>query len=765
MKLGQGNASLRFGVAALLGLMLILSSAVYFGRAQAAPGSAPVEQVGRIAVVGASGATLLDAPGGNELQALPVGATLTAEGRSEDSVWLFVTLRNGEQGWVAVEDVVVFGLDELPVLEAGALPNAPAPTEEATEAAGEEATALPTNTPRPTNTPTPTPSPTPSPTPTNTPTPEPTATPTPEPTATPARSQASMVTGGSLAVVSSRGAQLLDAPNGNVAAELEVGNSVTVDARTEDSAWLHGVTAAGAAGWLSAEDVIAFKVDELPVATDDAPAADAIMPEATTPAEADAETEAEQAMTEDATPAAQEEADMAEATAEATPTATERPGTIPPAASPTPRPTPALAAGDVGGTVALTGSRLNIRSGPGTAYGILAKAYPNEQFKVIGRNGPATWVEIELPDAENPSGWVSARFISLTDPVSSLPITSDDVSEPQPTAAPQPDEEEPAATPAAPASATTAAEPSGMSGALAFQTKVSGDIYLYDLETGALRFLTKGYEPDISRDGSKVAFTRYGGEHGVWSINSDGSNEQPIFGGRELIASPKWSPDGEWIVFSRNDGSYQCYDLGFGICILESQICPPFFPQCLPSSAQVERPNFSLARVDADGNEYRDLNVLNSARAPDWNEAGIVYDSGPNIEITEDTPDGETRLVVADVGLDDADWAPHGGLIAYQVQGGSHWEIYVISPDGESAPRALTRPATALVDQMPSNVAPAWSPDGRYIAYLSNRTDEEEAGPWRIWVMNADGSNQHPLPINVPIEYGFGHEQMLSWGG
>ncbi|MDQ7030142.1 MAG: hypothetical protein Q9O62_10375 [Ardenticatenia bacterium] len=37
-------------------------------------------------------------------------------------------------------------------------------------------------------------------------------------------------------------------------------------------------------------------------------------------------------------------------------------------------------------------------------------------------------------------------------------------------------------------------------------------------------------------------------------------------------------------------------------------------------------------------------------------------------------------------------------------------------------------------------MAPAWSPDCRQIAFLSNRD-----GPWRIYVMDADGSNQRPM--------------------
>jgi hypothetical protein len=47
---------------------------------------------------------------------------------------------------------------------------------------------------------------------------------------------------------------------------------------------------------------------------------------------------------------------------------------------------------------------------------------------------------------------------------------------------------------------------------------------------------------------------------------------------------------------------------------------------------------------------------------------------------------------------------------------------------------------------------------------LSNRDDENDAGPWRLWVMAADGSNQRPLPVDVPLEYTFSNEQVVSWG-
>lgn len=57
----------------------------------------------------------------------------------------------------------------------------------------------------------------------------------------------------------------------------------------------------------------------------------------------------------------------------------------------------------------------------------------------------------------------------------------------------------------------------------------------------------------------------------------------------------------------------------------------------------------------------------------------------------------------------------------------------------------------------------AGSYDGAAIAHLSSRRDED-TGPWRLWVMNADGGGKRPLDTGVEIDYSFASEQVVSWG-
>ena len=61
-------------------------------------------------------------------------------------------------------------------------------------------------------------------------------------------------------------------------------------------------------------------------------------------------------------------------------------------------------------------------------------------------------------------------------------------------------------------------------------------------------------------------------------------------------------------------------------------------------------------------------------------------------------------------------------------------------------------------------MAPAYSPDGQHIVFVSNRGADNSAGAWRLWVMDADGGNQRQLPIDVEIDYTFGLDQVVSWG-
>ncbi len=79
--------------------------------------------------------------------------------------------------------------------------------------------------------------------------------------------------------------------------------------------------------------------------------------------------------------------------------------------------------------------------------------------------------------------------------------------------------------------------------------------------------------------------------------------------------------------------------------------------------------------------------------------------------------------------------SPDGSKIAFMSltrEGAGNYEIYIMNSDGQNIVR--------LTNNSANDGLPTWSPDGKTIAFVSDRD-----GTWGIWAMNPDGSNQRKL--------------------
>ncbi len=70
--------------------------------------------------------------------------------------------------------------------------------------------------------------------------------------------------------------------------------------------------------------------------------------------------------------------------------------------------------------------------------------------------------------------------------------------------------------------------------------------------------------------------------------------------------------------------------------------------------------------------------------------------------------------------------------VAFMSFDSGNWDIYTID--------LLTRKVTQLTTSKANDGLPIFSPNGEFIAFVSDRT-----GVWGLWVMNVDGSNQQLL--------------------
>src|SRR5918912_3951957 len=102
----------------------------------------------------------------------------------------------------------------------------------------------------------------------------------------------------------------------------------------------------------------------------------------------------------------------------------------------------------------------------------------------------------------------------------------------------------------------------------------------------------------------------------------------------------------------------------------------------------------------------------------------------PNIFVMNPDGSGQTAVTI-DPGWEHGPaWSPDGRKIAFSGVPGivGHDDIYVINPDGSGRTQLTNAPGVDEFD-------PEWSPDGKQIAFTSGLE-----GSWDIAVMNADGS-------------------------
>jgi Tol biopolymer transport system component len=177
---------------------------------------------------------------------------------------------------------------------------------------------------------------------------------------------------------------------------------------------------------------------------------------------------------------------------------------------------------------------------------------------------------------------------------------------------------------------------------------------------------------------------------------------------------PKFSPNGREIVFTRS---------AHGL------------------------PNSEIFVMSASGAQRTQLTKTPQGNSdptwsPDGTEIAFVSERRngvPQIFIMRSDGTNVRRITHDTAAKSELAWSPKGGRIAFvrERAGGGVAQIYSISTDGTGLTDLSRDPAN-------SDVEPAWSPSGKQIVYSGAGHPSGSVGG-DLWIMNADGSGQHAL--------------------
>lgn len=266
-------------------------------------------------------------------------------------------------------------------------------------------------------------------------------------------------------------------------------------------------------------------------------------------------------------------------------------------------------------------------------------------------------------------------------------------------------------------------------------------------------------EPGIFQ--TKIAFiSSRSGAKELYVMDADGENPKQLTQDKNLVLSPKWSPDGKEIAFISYVGagshlfSLELHGMRRKVISARENMNGPaaWSPDgkriCTTLSIQG---NPELYLLDTSGNilqrltQYPGIDV-SPTWSPDGRSVAFVSDraGGPQIFILDVATGQVRRLTFEGRYNSEPAWSPKGDRIAFSAMINGVHKICSIRPDG--------RELVQLTDGPGNDNSPTWSPDGRYLAFSSTR-----AGGSQIFIMLFNGQN--PVQITrMP-----GEQSLPSW--
>lgn len=275
------------------------------------------------------------------------------------------------------------------------------------------------------------------------------------------------------------------------------------------------------------------------------------------------------------------------------------------------------------------------------------------------------------------------------------------------------------------------------------------EIYVIQPDGSGLARLTDNSavdaDPAFSLDGRQIAFrSRRDGTSDIFVMGADGSRPRNLIKDTAAETSydetmPAWSADGQTLAFITNR-FYERTKVNAAVTAAEMG---RYQVALLPVSGGKD----NITLLGAVAAEQRTV-----AWSPDGRYIAFSALAGFMLKNIDDNPqpvnlsmwDLQEKRIYPLTSRPQADlhpaWSHDGRFLAFHSTEDDHLEIFVLE--------LATKTVTNLTQHPAEDKQPTWSPDDTHIAFVSNRDGNQE-----IYIMNADGSNPRNITQNPAADY------------
>jgi dipeptidyl aminopeptidase/acylaminoacyl peptidase len=264
--------------------------------------------------------------------------------------------------------------------------------------------------------------------------------------------------------------------------------------------------------------------------------------------------------------------------------------------------------------------------------------------------------------------------------------------------------------------------------------------------------------PVISGDGDWIAYAvgetsleEEKSETRIWMVAAEGGDAVPMTAAGGSVGSPQWSPDGKYLSFtaSREDSTNQVWVLdrrgGEARQLTEVEQGVGSY-RWSPDGSRL-----LLSVRDPDPEDTWSKDKENAPKAPwvidrlQFKRDGTGYLTGnrhTHLYTFDIETKGLTQITSGDHGESQAVWSPDGRYVAFvsnrtaEPDGNSNSDIWVVAADNTDMGQTLLQVTT----NAGSDSSPAWSPDSEWITYVT--VVEPELiwyAPSHLAVISSDG--------------------------